>query len=282
VVAVADVAGTSARTRPVEPVNLGGRRQVPDTVADGGARGPLVVRAGSVRGDTARGHGDLRRDAFLLGVVADELPADLTSVLAVVASGPRIADGIGHFLAGLACDTMQLALRGSSKEIGRAWAGNDRADLAARFADAGQQVERTVAAEAGGRYDVDLSVLLAQAGDRTAPRRVLACHYGSGRLLVGRGREWSHPKGAGRQPLVELLETRPGDLVVLATAATADVLERDAAFFLDGLHGPREQAEFAWLLSARTGDNSEDRTAVCLWDQGTVAGPAPWAPRPSR
>lgn len=125
-----------------------------------------------------------------------------------------------------------------------------------------------------GAAPVDVSILLSQTGDRPRRKR-LACHLGTGAVVVGRGGGWLNPAVGGTQGLhVALFDTAPDDVVVLAASATVAALRRDAAYFLPELRKPTDIPAFAWLLASRTSDNADDRTAVCVWD-GRSSGAEP-------
>ena len=290
-ISVREVVGNPNGGRPVEPQRLpSGRHQVADSEVDGARVGPLVVRTASVRGDTHRRQGELRRVAVLVEPIAGGLPT--SALLSVVAAGNPVGDR-SHILAGAACRSVVTYLGRLATDIGEAWLAGDVAALSHLLNSIGYSVgdhlvdkAKTVSPPVPLQdVSVELTCLLTELGDRDR-RRHLAFGVGTGGVLVrvdgGFKDVFTATVGDAvsgavlPDPSVSMrvmpFTSAPGDTVVLATGAACRVLisEFGGPFFFREWERPRDLVEFLWQASARMEHSGPDRSVVCLWDGGKV------------
>ncbi|MEV8567413.1 protein phosphatase 2C domain-containing protein [Streptomyces sp. NPDC051322] len=170
------------------PDALGGL--IADTVLDGASYGSYTLRAASVRGDSARYRGELRRDALLtarFGSGADAL------VLVAVASGARVSDG-AHLAAADACRWIGGAVGRSRLRLAEDIRAGRRGDLKSglhRLTGRGYGKLRARAAELGlapDDYTATLRCLLLS-GDPECRTRVFF-GVGGGGLFRLRDGAW--------------------------------------------------------------------------------------------
>ncbi|MFD8686274.1 protein phosphatase 2C domain-containing protein [Streptomyces sp. NPDC059651] len=146
-----------------DPRELGGL--VADTVLDGARYGTYTLRAASVRGDSARFRGELRRDALLTARFGT---ADSALVLVAVAGGDRSSEH-AHLAAADACRWIGEAVGRSHARLSDDIRAGRRGDLKSglhRLTDRGYGRLRARAAELGREphaYTAGLRCLLLSA-----------------------------------------------------------------------------------------------------------------------
>ncbi|WP_149179774.1 protein phosphatase 2C domain-containing protein, partial [Streptomyces sp. TRM49041] len=144
---------------------------VPDTVLEGAGYGGFTLRAASVRGDSARYRGELRRDALLTARFGS---GEELLVLVAVATGTRAGEG-SHLAARDACRWIGEAVGRSHARLAQDIGAGRREDLKSglhRLIDRAYGRLRARAAELGvdqDAYTADLRCLLltADPGCRT-------------------------------------------------------------------------------------------------------------------
>ncbi|WP_229923232.1 protein phosphatase 2C domain-containing protein [Streptomyces candidus] len=185
-----------------DPQDLGSL--VADTVLDGAQYGTYTLRAASVRGDSARYRGELRRDALLTARFGNG-PGAL--VLVAVASGARAAEG-AHLAAADACRWIAGSVGRSQARLAEDIRAGRRGDLKSglhRLTDRTFGKLRARAAELGlepEEHTADLRCLLLPA-DPDCRTRVFFGVGGGGLLRLRDGR-WQD---------IEPPEPRPDALV---------------------------------------------------------------------
>ncbi|MCU7825461.1 protein phosphatase 2C domain-containing protein [Kitasatospora sp. DSM 101779] len=273
-----------------DPAGLGAI--VPDTVLDGAQYGPAILRAASVRGDSARFRGEPRRDALLVtrfGEGEDGL------VLAVVASPARSADAAtGSAAAAEAARQLAAAIGRSRVELAADLRAGARDRLryglqrltvgaAARLRPAGDPPVEPGDAESGALHCL-LVPLDGEAGHRAA------FGTGPGGLYLLRSGHWidayaarllHHPDGEP-QPAAAAAAPRPfrfrmvpattGDILLLCTAGLAGPIadEPAVARFLSNHWAhphPPGSVDFLRQVQVRAKGYADDRTAAALWTE---------------
>lgn len=163
-----------------------------DTVLDGARYGSFILRAASVRGDSARYRGEPRRDALLTVRFGSGTAA---LVLVVVASGARSAGPeIAHRAAADACHWIGGAVGRSHTRLSEDIRAGRRGDLKSglhRLTDRSLGKLRTSAVEAGvepQEYRAGLRALLLSADPACRTRVYFG--VGAGGLLRLRGGVW--------------------------------------------------------------------------------------------
>ncbi|WP_433545113.1 protein phosphatase 2C domain-containing protein [Streptomyces sp. CA-294286] len=185
-----------------DPQDLGSL--VADTVLDGAQYGTYTLRAASVRGDSARYRGELRRDALLTARFGNGRGA---LVLVAVASGARAAEG-AHLAAADACRWIAGSVGRSHARLAEDIGAGRRGDLKSglhRLTDRTFGKLRARAAELGlepEEHTADLRCLLLPA-DPDCRTRVFFGVGGGGLLRLRDGR-WQD---------IEPPEPRPDALV---------------------------------------------------------------------
>ncbi|MFI5806386.1 protein phosphatase 2C domain-containing protein [Streptomyces sp. NPDC051561] len=163
---------------------------VPDTVLDGARYGSYTLRAGSVRGDSARYRGEPRRDALLVARFGDGVNG---LVLVAVAGGARASE-CAHLAAADACDWIAGAVGRSHSRLAEDIRAGRRGDLKSglhRLTDRSFGKLRARAAELGlepGEYTADLRCLLLPADPDCRTRIFFG--VGEGGLLRLRDGVW--------------------------------------------------------------------------------------------
>lgn len=289
VIPVPPVVGLPGGSQPVEPQGLPeGKDAPPDSVVDGATAGPLVIRAGSVRGDSHRRFAELRRDAFRIQALAGGFEKPV--VAAIIAVGDPHGTRT-HLAAARACQSVLTQLSRLAGSIGTAW--NQAPDL-----DQLRELLTTVCDGVSRNLEglardekvevsdvrVELTCLLSELGDAST-RRHLVFRVGRGVVLRRAGHAWQQvfpADGAPTQPVglpggqsdalqVGTVDSAQGDALVVASAAAHQYLtagDSAAHFAREWGSGPRDLVEFLWQLSARTSATKNDRTVICLWDFG--------------
>ncbi|GAA1387110.1 hypothetical protein GCM10009639_11810 [Kitasatospora putterlickiae] len=266
-----------------------GRDVAPDTVVDGVDLGHLHVRAGSQRGGRNRLDQRYRRDAFLtrivpgfprqvlLSAVAAGNPLGAWSYSAADVLVNSLATQVGAFAEPLAHamweahspDTVDELLRstlrgttGGLERLGQlrhATPGDASADLLAALSPLGQD-------PAGSRRQL----VFGTGGGRALLLRDGVWHE---RLALGGGTTWTAERALpdGLDLRWQPVDTRPGDLLVLCTGATAELLTRpDVGAFLAETWraGAPDLTAFLHDLGVQAHGADADRTVVCLWERG--------------
>ncbi|MEV5936537.1 protein phosphatase 2C domain-containing protein [Streptomyces sp. NPDC052079] len=306
---------TARAVSPAVPRELPlGRDTAADSVVDGADLGPVVVRAASVRGRRHREDREHRRDAVQLRLVDG---AGSPVLLSAVAPGAPDAP-LSQSAAIAACRALvtQLSSGASPFRNGPFGEGDDASvTLALRTVVAGvansvrlvgrANTAGVVHASEDAQVATSLYGLLSQLGDHRE-RQHLVFGVGDARLLrlrVEEGTEgaprWTPlltPDAAlagrrlpalaedGSSLVWQRVVTRPGDVLLLGSAAMARLLEQEevADWYARRWHGRRPfLTSFLSDVNADIRDGGGDRSLVCLWDHGYAAAlrgdeAAPW------
>jgi hypothetical protein len=262
-----------------------GRDIAPDTVADGADLGHLRVRAGSQRGGRNRLDQRYRRDAFLTRVLP-EFPRPV--LLSAVAAGNPLGDW-SYSAAGVLLSSLATQLGAFAEPLGRAMGQTPAADsvtgllhTALRGTTGGLERLGHLRQAATGDVSADVLAVLSPLG-QTETRHHLLFGTGAGTALLLRDGVWAQPLTLGaRTPWTaaralpgglelhwEQVPTRPGDLLVLCTGATADLVGRaDVGAYLAETWsgGAPDLTAFLQDLGVRVTGADADRTLVCLWE----------------
>ncbi|WP_431677922.1 protein phosphatase 2C domain-containing protein [Kitasatospora sp. KL5] len=265
---------------------------VPDTVLDGAQYGPAIVRAASVRGDSARFRGEPRRDSLLVtrfGEGEDGL------LLAVIASPPRSADATaGAAAAAEAARQLATAVGRSRAELAADLRAGARDRLryglqrltvgaAAPLRPAGDTAQGECGTEDSGALHCLLVPLDGEAGHRAA------FGTGPGGLYLLRSGHWidayaarllHHPDGeppaapaaAPRSFRFRMVPATTGDILLLCTAGLAGPIadEPAVARFLSNHWAhphPPGTVDFLRQVQVRAKGYADDRTAAALWTE---------------
>jgi hypothetical protein len=275
---------------------------VPDTVLDGARHGGLTLRAASVRGDSARYRGEVRRDALLtarFGV------GDRALVLVAMATGVR-ATPEGQRAAAAACRWIGQAVGRSSARLAEDIREGRRADLRAglqRLTDRSLGRLRAAAVEEGrepGGDESSLRCLLLPADPECRTRVFFG--VGEGGLFRLREGDWQEleprPAGPGAEPGELTLDlgiatppspyepapepprepfrfrtcvARPGDRLLMCAAGLAEPLGDEPELLAHlgrqwSAPEPPRLAEFLADVQVRVKGYADDRTAVAVWE----------------
>lgn len=283
---------------PADPEDLAGH--VPDTVLDGARHGPVVLRAASLRGDSARYRGEPRRDALLIarfGTGAEAL------LLVAVAGGVRAAEA-GNRPAADICRWAGAAVgRGHGRlteDIRTGSYGALKSGLQ-RLTDRGYRRLRTRAGQLGltpGAYTATLRCLLVPADPDCRTRVFFGA--GDGGLLRLRDGSWEdiepaeplrppEPADPTREPpdaaepvagaepfRFRACDARPGDTLLLCSSGLAEPLRGEpelAALLAARWAGapPPGLAAFLADVQVRAKGYADDRTAAAVWEAKTPA-----------
>lgn len=276
---------------------------VPDTVLDGARYGALTLRAASVRGDSARYRGEVRRDALLtarFGV------GDRALVLVAQATGAR-ATPEGQRAATAACRWVGQAVGRSAARLAEDIRESRGADLRAglqRLTDRTLGRLRAAAAEEGRDPAVDEASLrcLLLPADPDCRTRVFF-GVGDGGLLRLRDGAWedleprpAHAPGVKpaeltmdlgiatppspyrpapeppREPFrFRTCVARPGDRLLMCGAGLAEPLAGEPALLAHlgrrwSALEPPGVADFLADVRVRVKGYADDRTAVAVWE----------------
>lgn len=248
---------------------------VPDTVLEGARYGGSTLRAGSVRGDSARYRGEARRD-FLL--TARFGTGDDSLVLVAIAGGDRAAEGAQEAAAEL-CRWVAGAVGRSQGRLGDDIRSGRRDALRSglqRLTDRGFGRLRARAAELGldeAAYTAGLRCLLLPIDPECRTR----VSFGSGpgglfRLRAG-GWEDLEPPGPAAEGgfRFRAAVARPGDALLLCSGGLAapmreePLLPAELAVRWTGTEPPG-LAAFLADTQLRLKGYADDRTAAALWE----------------
>ncbi|MEV8532717.1 protein phosphatase 2C domain-containing protein [Streptomyces sp. NPDC051211] len=253
---------------------------VPDTVLEGARYGGSVLRAGSVRGDSARYRGEARRD-FLL--TARFGTGDDSLVLVALAGGDRAAEGAREAAAEL-CHWVGAAVGRSQGRLGEDIRAGRRDALRSglqRLTDRGYGRLRARAAELGlddPEYTAGLRCLLLPIDPECRTR--VSFGTGPGGLFRLRAGEWQDleaaPAPAGEDGAAggfrfRASVARPGDTLLLCTAGLAEpmreepLLPAELAARWTGTEPPG-LAGFLADTQLRLKGYADDRTAAAVWE----------------
>ncbi|MEU9579080.1 protein phosphatase 2C domain-containing protein [Streptomyces chilikensis] len=271
---------------------------VPDTVLDGARHGGLTLRAASVRGDSARYRGEVRRDALLtarFGV------GDRALVLVAVATGAR-ATPEGQRAAAAACRWIGQAVGRSAARLAEDIREGRRADLRAglqRLTDRSLGRLRAAAADEDhgpGGERASLRCLLLPADPECRTRVFFG--VGEGGLHRLRDGDWQdlEPRPVGpaaatldlgirtppspyepapappREPFrFRTCVARPGDRLLMSAAGLAEPLGDEPALRAHlarrwAAPEPPGLADFLADVQVRVKGYADDRTAVAVWE----------------
>ncbi|MGH3310122.1 MAG: protein phosphatase 2C domain-containing protein [Streptomyces sp.] len=273
---------------------------VPDTVLDGARYGGLTLRAASLRGDSARHRGALRRDALLTARFGS---GESALLLVAVAAGGRNATG-GHRAAREICHAIGGVTGRSHARLAEDIRADRRGALRSglqRLTDRCYGRLRAQAAALGvapEEYTADLRCLLLSADPRCRTRVFFGA--GAGGLFRLRSGAWQDIEPEPPGPGLELDPAEPGDPAGPAVPPPAHwppepfrfratVAQRGDTLLLcsPGLAGPlRGEPAFAdqlarsWAHRAeppglaafladvqlRVRGFADDRTAVAVWE----------------
>ncbi|KQV19203.1 MULTISPECIES: protein phosphatase 2C domain-containing protein [unclassified Kitasatospora] len=273
----------------------------PDTVLEGAQYGPATLRAVSVRGDSARYRGELRRDALLitrfgegeegllLAVVATTSATAAPSPLAAEACR-QLAAAIGRSRTELAADLRDGArdrLRYGLQRLTTSAFAPLRAPGVLLDAASDSQLDGASDTASEGSSAGALHCLLLSL-DPAATHRA-AFGLGPSGLYLLRSGHWidayaarllHHPDGqlpspAGPSPKpfrFRLVPATPGDILLLCTPGLADPLadEPAVAHFLANHWAhphPPGTVDFLRQIQVRAKGYSADRTAAALWTE---------------
>ncbi|MEV7775830.1 hypothetical protein [Kitasatospora sp. NPDC086791] len=276
------------------------RSLVPDTVLEGAQYGPSVLRAASVRGDSARYRGEPRRDSLLVTRFGDG-PDGL--LLAVLGGFDRVGGAEGDTVTpeAVAAGTGE-ACRQLAAAIGRS-----RAGLAADLRDGARDRLRYGLQRLATGAAAPLRALAPRAeGDDTPSPASLHClmvsldpeagyraafGVGPGGLYLLRSGHWidayaarllHHPDGQPSVPEAPVPEPRPfrfrlvpatpGDILLLCTPGLARPIadEPAVAHFLSTHWAhphPPGTVDFLRQVQVRAKGYADDRTAAAIWTE---------------
>ncbi|MFE4974437.1 protein phosphatase 2C domain-containing protein [Kitasatospora sp. NPDC056651] len=276
------------------------RALVPDTVLEGAQYGASVLRAASVRGDSARYRGEPRRDALLVtrfGEGADGL------LLAVLGGLDRTGDAED----GTASPEAVAAATGEACHQLAAAIGRSRAGLAADLRDgARDRLRYGLQRLATGAVAPLRALLPREEGDGTPSPASLHCllvsldpeagyraafGVGPGGLYLLRSGHWidayaarllHHPDGQppvpdtpapGPRPFrFRLVPATPGDILLLCTPGLArPVADEPAVAHFLSTHWthphPPGTVDFLRQVQVRAKGYADDRTAAAIWTE---------------
>ncbi|MFI2610185.1 hypothetical protein [Kitasatospora sp. NPDC018619] len=282
------------------------RTLVPDTVLDGAQYGSTVLRAASVRGDSARYRGEPRRDTLLVtrfGEGADGL------LLAVLGSFDRTGGGEAEAASPepVPPEAVAAATREACHQLAAA-IGRSRAGLAAdlrdgardrlryglqRLATSAAAPLRALASRVEGEEETpspaSLHCLLVSLDPQAGYRAAFG--VGPGGLYLLRSGHWidayaarllHHPDGQppapeapvpGPRPFrFRLVPATPGDILLLCTPGLARPIadEPAVAHFLSThwVHPhPPGTVDFLRQVQVRARGYADDRTAAAVWTE---------------
>ncbi|MEU9076811.1 protein phosphatase 2C domain-containing protein [Kitasatospora sp. NPDC048538] len=271
---------------------------VPDTALEGAQYGQSVLRAVSVRGDSARYRGEPRRDTLLItrfgdgpdglllavlggfertGTAADEAVSAQAVATATSEACRQLAAAIGRSREGLAADLRDCArdrLRYGLQRLATSAVAPLRALAPREEGDAGADTPSPAA----------LHCLLMSLDPAAAYRAAFG--IGPGGLYLLRAGHWidayaarllHHPEG--QQPPEEprpfrfrLVPATPGDVLLLCTPGLARPIadEPAVAHFLAGHWAhphPPGTVDFLRQVQVRAKGYADDRTAAAIWTE---------------
>ncbi|MGW4028890.1 hypothetical protein ACWEFL_06120 [Streptomyces sp. NPDC004838] len=264
---------------------------VPDTEADGGDQGALRIRAASVRGLRHRRAAVPRRDAFVLRSYDGRFNRPFT--LAALAAGNPVGNW-AQIAARRTCLSLADQLAGQAGTLEQVLSGGDHGVLRELLhsvvtgtADSLTRLAQSRNAASTASVATDFVAVLSPMGD-TEERDHLVFGVGPCGALRLRNGRWerlplpgTHANPApspfdrgGRTLWYGTASTVPDDVLVLCSPATLDLLQNTHVqdFLGDQWSaGAPHLPEFLWQFGVRTRGAAGDRTAVCLWDSGSVS-----------
>ncbi|MGW0797105.1 protein phosphatase 2C domain-containing protein [Streptomyces sp. NPDC002692] len=268
----------------------------PVVLLDGARIGPLSVRAASVRGDSHNWEGGCRQDAMVVTRIG---PLEAEMLLLAVADGVGSArhSHVGSYglsrMAAIHLDreaeNIHAALRDRDTSELRALATKAvalaAAELRSGWARSPQHKSRPYADE---DYATTLHVLLVPTDARIRDR--VLCSVGDGGLFVLRDGRWEDGDPDAGEGLLDtrtealphayrtvktsLVRTLPGDVLLLGTdGITNPLAQKDPEFarhLADAWGGPEvpSMSDFLWQAQTRAKSYDDDRTVICLWEEG--------------
>ncbi|MGW1532290.1 protein phosphatase 2C domain-containing protein [Streptomyces aureus] len=268
----------------------------PVVVLDGARIGPLTVRAASVRGDSHNWEGGCRQDSMVVTRIG---PPEAEMLLLAVADGVGSArhSHVGSYslsrMAAVHLDReaesihAALCVRDSSelRALATKAVALAAAELRPGWARSAQHKSRPYADE---DYATTLHVLLVPTDARLRDR--VLCSVGDGGLFVLRDGRWEDGDpdvGEGlldtrtealphayRTVKTSLVRTLPGDVLLLGTdGITNPLAQKDPEFarrLADAWGGPEvpSMSDFLWQAQTRAKSYDDDRTVICLWEEG--------------
>ncbi|MGW3041697.1 hypothetical protein ACWC9T_17055 [Kitasatospora sp. NPDC001159] len=281
-----------------DPGSLGS--VVPDTALEGAQYGSTVLRAVSVRGDSARYRGEPRRDSLLVTRFGDG-PDGL--LLAVLAGFERRGDAEDE---ALTAETVAAATGEACRQLAAA-IGRSRAGLAADLRDGARDRLRYGLQRLATSAAAPLRALAPRAeGDDTPSPASLHClmvsldpvagyraafGVGPGGLYLLRSGHWidayaarllHHPDGQPAAPdgpvpdprpfRFRLVPATPGDILLLCSPGLAGPIadEPAVAHFLSAHWAhphPPGTVDFLRQVQVRAKGYSDDRTAAAIWTE---------------
>lgn len=263
-----------------------GRDVAPDTAADGVDLGHLKVRAGSQRGGRNRLDQRHRRDAFLTRLLP-EFPRP--TLLSAVSAGNPLGSW-SYSAADVLVNSLATQLGAFAEPLARAVWDAPSPDtvtelLRSTLRGTTGSLERLghLRQAPAGDVAADVLAVLSPLGE-TESRSHLVFGTGAGVVLHLRDGVWAQPRPLGTrtswtaeralpdglQLHWEPVETLPGDLLVLCTGATADLLCRPdvGAHLAEGWRiGAPDLTAFLQDVGVQAAGADADRTLVCLWDR---------------
>ncbi|WP_316520591.1 protein phosphatase 2C domain-containing protein [Kitasatospora brasiliensis] len=268
---------------------------VPDTVLEGAQYGPSVLRAASVRGDSARYRGEPRRDALLVTRFGDGPDGLLLAVLGGLdrtggAEDEAVTPEAVAAATGEACHQLATAI------------GRSRAGLAADLRDgARDRLRYGLQRLATGAAAPLRALALREEGDDSPSPASLHCllvsldpeagyraafGVGPGGLYLLRSGHWidayaarllHHPDGRpptpGPRPFrFRLVPATPGDILLLCAPGLARPIadEPAVAHFLSTHWAhphPPGTVDFLRQVQVRAKGYADDRTAAAIWTE---------------
>ncbi|MFM9696718.1 protein phosphatase 2C domain-containing protein [Streptomyces europaeiscabiei] len=267
---------------------------MPDILVDGIAVGQLTALGVSVRGDSHRWEGHCRQDAMAIARVG---PPDAEMLVLAIADGVSSANR-SHIASQDLVHQTTVNLDDEAESLYQALRDQNEPEL---HGLANKIVGQTVGelrarwrADAGADYEdrdhaTTLHVLLVPVQE--AVRHRLLVSVGDGGLRVCRDGVWTGDGTQSSQPLLDprtaavpvsydtvktrLFSAPPGDVLLLATDGITGPLRQEPEFGrrLAGYWGLGEvpaPSDFLWQAQLRAKSYDDDRTVVCLWEQGAT------------
>ncbi|MFD3541562.1 protein phosphatase 2C domain-containing protein [Streptomyces sp. NPDC058662] len=272
----------------------------PDTVLEGARYGTYTLRAASLRGDSARFRGEVRRDFLLTARFGS---GDDALVLVALAGGDRAAPGAAEAAAEL-CRTVAAAVGRSQERLAEDIRAGRRDALRSglqRLTDRGYGRLRARAAELGlpeSAYSAGMRGLLLPVDPRCRTR--VCFGVGAGGLFRLREGRWQDLEQAGTEesapaatapaaptptapagPAAAPAEpaefrfrasvARPGDILLLCTGGLAEPMREEAVLSAElaarwAEPEPPGLAAFLADVQLRLKGYADDRTAAAVWE----------------
>ncbi|MFD4864928.1 protein phosphatase 2C domain-containing protein [Streptomyces sp. NPDC058412] len=258
----------------------------PDTVLEGARYGTYTLRAASLRGDSARFRGEVRRDFLLTARFGS---GDDALVLVALAGGDRAAPGAAEAAAEL-CRTVAAAVGRSQGRLAEDIRAGRRDALRSglqRLTDRGYGRLRARAAELGlaeAAYTAGLRGLLLPVDPECRTR--VCFGSGAGGLFRLRSGQWQDlepvapPAAQGAPGPDDEAEAafrfrasvaRPGDTLLLCSGGLAEPMREEAALTAElgarwSEAEPPGLAAFLADIQLRLKGYADDRTAAAVWE----------------